>query len=251
MGGRERGDVGGDAAQDALVRVRDAEEREFVRDRRDEPAARAARGHLIDEGEVVGGAALDRVRGERVAARVLADARTQGRVLDEPFEVGRKQRVRARAERDFDDAVVGQLRVPAHVGDDGADARGHDAAEARAGFADGALAHVERDFGLRDAPLELLHRDVTRDLDPPLHAVAADQLAHVEEGVGVADQGVAEAVFLFERGERAQGLLDALAGGDEAEVGDADFAVPGGLFVALRGGRADGHLYVRDGDSGR
>ncbi len=239
-GRREQCDLGGDRAHELFVGGARAESRQLGGDAADEAATRAARDHFADEGEVGVGASFDVVFGEHVAARVGADASAQGGVFDEAVEVGFEHRVGVAVEVDLDDRVVGQLRVPADVRDDGGDARGHDAAEARAGLADGALADVDGDVGLRDAPLELGERDVARDRDAPGEAALADEPGHVEVRVGRADERVAEAAARGQRGERAQRALDALAGSDEAERRNRDFAF--GLFGfvnrASRGGRA-------------
>src|SRR5947209_12863628 len=174
-----------------------------------------------------------------MSARVRAECRAKRRVLDESFEVCAQQLVCVRARVYLDDRVVGQFAEPAHVGDNGRDPGGHDAAETPRRFADGSLAQVERDVGLADATLELGERDVARYLNAVFESVPTDERAHVEEVVRLSDERVAEVLRAAQVCERAQGPLDAFVRRDESERGDANrpLRLRGGARAAGGGAR--------------
>ena len=264
--GRERRELRGDRAHERVVaRGLDAEQRQLLRDSREQPPARARGDDLRDEVEIAFGAPAYVVLREDVLARVRAETRAQVGVGDEASEVRAQERVGVFARLDLDDAVVGQFAEPADRSDDRADARRHDAAEATGSLADGALAQVERDVGLADAPLELFERDVAGDFDPVFKAALAHERAHVEVTVRVADERVAKVVCVAQAGECAQRALDALVGGDESERGYSDGIGGtrrlvrrrrGGLVVVDARGRGGGLgrdvvVDAADGDAGR
>src|SRR5437588_1962814 len=188
-----------------------------------------------------------------MSARVRAECRLRRGVLNEWFEVCAQHLPCGPARLYRDDRVVVQFAEPAHVGDNGRDTGGHDAAETPRRFADGSLAQVERDVGLADATLELGERDVARYLNAVFESVPTDERAHVEEVVRLSDERVAEVLRAAQVCERAQGPLDAFVRRDESERGDANrpLRLRGGARAAGGGARRNVVSDASDGDSGR